>query len=162
MDNKFQEQYDWQDKHIDEVIKILNKNLHLISEIRRSSFEEDTRFGKDIVLSFDSGDIAVRMRKDTIYRDLTIRSYKDTGYKTEIDKIKEGYTKWYFYCWFENNIMVEWWLIDVDKIRNSNILDTILDKYNGKGISNKDGSYFIAINKEELISIDAIVDTRKR
>jgi hypothetical protein len=94
----------------------------------------------------DSGEIAVRIRRANVrWRDLTIRSRIGHA-KTEIHKIREGFGRYYLYCWTnESNIISDWILVDLNQLRESGLLE------NRKEITNKDGyTAFINIPAIEL------------
>lgn len=76
----------------------------------------------------------------------TVRSSLPTGNRTELDKLKEGYAKYYFYGWTtDEDEIQDWILVDLDKVRQKNILDI-----NWTERSNKDGTKFICIPARQL------------
>ena len=93
--------------------------------------------------------ISVRIRKNNYiqYNDLTIRSKSKNGYKTEIDKIKEGNSQIYFYAYMSNdeNSLEKIYICDVDSIRNL----YKKNKYNQERFNN-DGTAFIAFKFKDI------------
>ena len=101
-------------------------------------------------------DIAIRILREKKYDTFTIRSYRSSGSKTELQKLKEGYSRWYFFGWCKNNVLDDWIIIDVDFLRESGLLDgfeTIMNKDNTTG--------FIAIPIKDLAFCQCIVASKK-
>lgn len=137
----------WADIHTDEVIKILKENaIQHIIKIDVSDPEDDMGKATDMVIKVTGGDVAVRLRTgERPERDLTIRSY-NKGYKTELEKLRDGFGDWYFYAWFgPDNHISEWLLADINQMRISEILD--VPRFE---IPNGDGTKFISITIDEL------------
>lgn len=148
----YQNDKEWAAVYINQV---KNKILGISSQlafVNDATFEEDTTQATDLILNTIQGKIAVRLRRSSCtFRDLTIRAKRDTGIKTELEKIKEGWGRWYFYGWVSNeNIIKEYIFIDLNKLRETTLLERTL-------IDNKDGTYFIAISKKELEDNDCLV-----
>jgi hypothetical protein len=99
---------------------------------------------------------------DCPWRDLTIRSRRDTKAKTELAKIKEGHGFRYFYGWIDDNDkIVEWMLIDLDKLRASGLLEKPRREIPNKDKDgNPDGTYFICIKSIELFNADCTIAYR--
>jgi hypothetical protein len=114
----------------------------------------DLKHATDLTLKVTGGDIAARLRFPPCkYRDLTIRAQRDTGARTELAKIREGFAYRYFYGWIdENNNIAEWILVDLDKVREAGLLDKERCL-----IPNGDGTYFISITVKELRDVDSII-----
>lgn len=148
----------WSDQFIPEIVNILENNAKYLLKIRVSSEDKDKTEATDLQLKVDSGDIAVRVLREKKYETLTIRAYRSSGAKTELQKIKEGYCRWYFFGWCKDDKLSEWIIIDLDKLRESGLLDEY------KTIMNKDGTTgFIAIPLRDLIFKDCLIafDTAK-
>jgi hypothetical protein len=143
----------WSDLYIPQVKKILSTLIpHLIS-IRIASEEQDTREATDMVATFSTGKIAIRIRRpDCLFRDLTIRSQRANGMKTELAKIREGYGTHYFYAWTTpSNTIGEWILVDLYQLRKSPLLDK-------PAIPNTDKTtWFIPIKIAELREYDCLI-----
>lgn len=136
--------WDWADKYMDQVEMILRMNAMYLLDIRIANKQKDTEESTDLVITVNGGDVAVRLRRPHYdYRDLTIRAR--AGAKTEIDKIKAGFAKWYLYGWVSDDTIQEWMLVDLDIVRNKGLLN------DRDIIPNTDGrTGFIAIPHTEL------------
>jgi len=96
----FNNDWNWQLQYIKDVKDILRSQLLKIIDIEITSPEKDMGECTDIIIKSASKNVSVRLRRrNCSFRDLTIRAY-NKGYKTEIDKIKEGYGDWYFMVGF--------------------------------------------------------------
>lgn len=87
----------WSDKFLPEIKMILG--LHLIGE---PPIEEDCERNTDlIVLKMDAVRIACRIRRYEYFskypNEITIRSSRPSGIKTELTKILEGWGDYFFY-----------------------------------------------------------------
>ena len=135
----------WADQYIKQVKEKIISISSKLAFVNTAGFEKDTKFSTDLILKTIQGDSAVRLRRSHIkFRDLTIRAKRDSGVKTELEKIKKGWGRWYFYGWVSQQDKIEDWIfVDLNKLRKTNLLDRSL-------IDNKDGTYFIAISKKEL------------
>ena len=61
--------------------------------------EQDRTEGFDYRIHTRLGDVAARIRRPCTYRDITIRSILDSGFRTKIDKLRLGHAQLYFYGW---------------------------------------------------------------
>ena len=130
-----------------------------IVKVEIATPDEDMKQSTDLKVTVTAGDVAVRVRRfnpdfcDKKYHDLTIRAFNE-GYKTELDKLQEGFARWYLYAWANvNGGFNDWILVDIDKMRESGLFDT-----NRKVKMNKDGTTgFVAYNLSELVNVDALV-----
>lgn len=143
--------WNFSEKYIPEIKNILKKNAMHIVDIEIASPEDDMKHATDLRVKISGGNIAVRIRRSMYsYRDLTIRSYKN-GYKTELDKLREGFGDWYLYAW-ENkmqNGLAEYILIDLAAARP--LFFTQLNERD-----NNDGTRFAIITIPELEKYSAI------
>ena len=154
----------WSDRHLEQAKNILRKNAHLLIKFPEADKEQDIKQATDILMDVGIGSIAIRARHGTNFRDLTIRTQSWGDHKNEIDKLREGYVKWYLYMWFDcdedcdgqNCTPVDYLLVDVDKLRMTEVLN---DSYiKPKEIVNKDGeTSFYPIDLHDIV--DCIVDT---
>jgi hypothetical protein len=153
---KFEKQFNWSLKFNPKIKKIVKSLADKIVSVRDATPHEDMTQSTDLVIKVDVGTIAARVRKKNYtfnkYPDVTIRSYSK-GYKTEIDKIKEGWASWYIYAWSEFD---NWIFYDIDKVRKSGLLNKDFNE-----LSNYDGTKFIVIPVNNLSLINAIVDCSK-
>lgn len=142
------------DSYLPEVIEILKRNAMHIVTIRVAPEEQDIQQATDMLIEVTGGSVAVRVRRPyKNIRDLTIRSRIRYGGITELAKLRAGYGDWYLYCWTgENEKIAEWILVDINKMRSSRILDEPRPE-----ISNRDGTFFVAIPTSELCANDCIV-----
>lgn len=140
-------------QHMDAIKGILYDNaMHFIS-VKVAPDILDMKTATDLIIGIESGDVAVRIRRNNCrYRDLTIRAHRDSGVETEIDKIRNGFARWYLYGWSLNGReLEEWILVDLDVLRNAGLLE------NRSIIMNNDGTGFIAISQYELNLNNCIV-----
>lgn len=144
--NLYKQDRAWGDSYAPQVFNILNPLIPLCVDLYIADVEMDNKQATDFTIKMRGGSIAVRLRRPRYsYRDLTIRAHRENGMKTELAKIKEGHAFRYFYGWTdsEHNIS-EWILVDLNKLRTTNLLDK-------KPIANTDGATsFIAISVKEL------------
>jgi len=149
----YEKDRNWSDKYLEQVAAILKKNASDLIVISIAPDEIDRTGATDMIIRIDGGDVAVRLRRDNCtYRDLTIRSKRASGYKTELSKILEGFGDWYLYGWTNVlGIVDEWIIVSLIKLRNSGLL------IGRKDISNYDGTFFIAISAKELIEKECLV-----
>ena len=134
----------WSDSLIDQVKSVLEKHAGKLLSIQVAPRDEDVKHATDLIIKVQGGDVAVRLRRDCRYRDLTIRAKRDSNAPTELEKIKAGFAHWYFYGWTAHNKIIDWMLVDLDRLRRSGLLE------NRPLISNHDGTFFIAIPRSEL------------
>jgi len=136
----------WSDQFIPAMRKIIGPHL-----LETSSFEVDTQQAADLVV-FRARDvtIACRVRRhgyaERYPYDFTIRSARDSGARTELEKFTDGWGDWMFYGHAAQNdpIVERWWLIDLDAWRAAMIRDhksiVMVETPNG------DGTHFIAFD----------------
>lgn len=139
---------EWEESYHTQVISILTSLMPLLAKIKIATPEDDKKRATDFAVEVDRGTVAVRLRRSNCtFRDLTIRSYRENGMKTELAKIKEGYAYRYFYAWTdEHHVIKEWILVDLDRVRDLGLLDTV-----GPSIPNTDNeTHFIAISIRQL------------
>lgn len=141
-------------KYLPQIERILKDNAKYIIRIVVAPQEKDIHKATDFIIQVDSGDVAVRLRnwsKWTIKREWTVRSKLDSGYETELSKLKKGYARWYLYGWVQDDVVFSWMLIDLDIVRKEKILDmSWKEKANRDDYGKPDGTYFIIIPNEYL------------
>lgn len=125
--------------------------------LQPSPFEIDTREAADlIVLRAEPVTIGVRIRRPGYERfahEFTIRSHRDNGAKTELEKIMRGWCGWFFYGHGDDGhgdpVLSRWMLVDMKVWRfalqargypRAKERGAIVEKSNG------DGTHFIACN----------------
>lgn len=157
----FAQGFAFAEKHMSAVRKELGSlPLKLFIDIDTAPAKRDMEEATDLILSVNGGDIAVRVRRNKFWLkglrfgfDLSIRA-ECRGHKTEIDKLQEGFGKWYFYGYSSNDSggLVEWWLLDLDTVRGTNILTGNYPVYpNGDGTAGK----YIPLDK--LDELDCVI-----
>lgn len=152
----FANDFDWQKKYYSQIARILKMNASKIVKVAIADEQADTKEATDFVVTLKGGSIAVRIRKDvgSKYHDLTIRSKRRSGAETELQKIKKGYVDFYLYIWTNNESITDWWLVDVNCLHSSGLLDTPR-----REIWNRDGgSAFIAFVASELENAGALIN----
>lgn len=134
------------------VESILKANAQYFINVSVANPEQDMKQATDFVVVIDGGEIAVRIRRDNCkWRDLTIRS-TNNGHKTEIHKIREGWARYYLYCWTSGRKEIgEWMLVDLNKVRELELLE------NRSEIPNYDGTWFITIPYKELADKECVL-----
>lgn len=146
---------DWQRRYLPQVKRILKDNAAEFISVEEASDDEDKHHATDFNIIIVGGVVAVRIRRsDCRYRDWTIRSRILQG-KTELAKLLDGYGDWYLYCWTNKNAVIkEWILIDLERVRSSNLLNIITKK---PDIPNGDGTYFKSVSIGELNINDCLL-----
>lgn len=149
----FKDNWNFQLNYYKTVETLLKRNAEYFISVSVATQEQDMKRATDFVVKIEGGDIAVRIRRKYYkYRDLTIRS-KNGIYKTEIDKLKEGWARYYLYCWETDDSKIdEWMLVDMNMVRTMKLLEGRQEKYN------KDGkTAFICIPFHELNNNNCIL-----
>lgn len=149
----FKQNWDFQSRYYSKIESIIKQNAGEFISVTVADTETDMKRATDFVIKVTGGDIAVRIRRaDKPWRDLTIRSYNN-GYKTEIHKLREGFGRFYLYCWEnDKHELSEWVLVDLDKLRETGLLDK-----QRKQFENRDGTTcFIAFGIRELEQVGCI------
>ncbi len=150
--NEFDINWNWQLAYMDDIKAILKSQAMHIVDIQIASPDEDLKQSTDLKIKITTGDVAVRIRRDIPWRDLTIRA-KNGNSKTELHKLRDGYCDWYLYLWTEDDKIVEWVFIDINKMREA---DMFSDQRSVK--MNKDGyTGFIKYTIQELENNNCII-----
>ena len=119
-----------------------------------SSLEQDRTQAADLVtLIARNMTIGCRVRRpgygDRYPGEFTIRSERDTGARTELEKILEGWGDWFFYGHANGQSIYPWWLIDLNVFRaHVMLLITGVAGYESDGVlwgqrRNSDGTSFL-------------------
>lgn len=137
-----------------QVEGIIRYNIGRLVDIRLAPYADDAKKATDLVISIDSGTVALRVRDAGCpFRDFTIRSSVPSGKQTELHKLREGYGRWYLYCWrTRSGVIRDWILVDMDKMRASGLLYR-----ERQDIKNPDGTCFRVFTIDELRKNDCIV-----
>ena len=140
----------WADSHFAAAERIAISVLVDIKKItiRKSSESEDRTQATDGVLQTDRGDIGMRFRRETDFRDFTLRLSRPEGIKTEVEKVREGWPRWYLYGWTDRETIREWVFIDMDTFRKFvNLSDAALAP---RVKRNRDETEFVFWTLEEI------------
>lgn len=144
------EDRNWSDQFIPAIRNIVGPLL-----VVPSSFEVDTKQAADlIVLKAKDMAIAARVRRigysDKYPFEFTVRSKRDSGSKTEMSKLLEGWGDWMFYGHADNNpgALSRWMVIDLHKWRKELLYEGYQKGWSSlaQTKSNNDGTYFIAFD----------------
>lgn len=144
----YQRDRQWESRYAEKVKAILKMLLRHLVKISIAPLEKDTKEATDFIIETEGLGTAVRLRRPGCkHRDLTLRSDRSNGAKTELAKIIEGFASRYFYGWTDiHGEIPEWILVDLDKMRASSLLTT-----SRKPIHNLDGkTSFISFSLKEL------------
>jgi CRISPR/Cas system CSM-associated protein Csm4 (group 5 of RAMP superfamily) len=149
----FRKNWNFQVGYYSQIKDLIKQNAMYFISIEVADKETDSKKATDFVVRVVGGDIAVRIRRASQkHRDLTIRSYNN-GYRTELQKIKEGFGRFYLYCWEnEKNELAEWMLVDLNLLRTSGALENRHEFINEDRITR-----FIAIPTNYLKSTNCLV-----
>lgn len=136
----------WSDAFIPAMKQIVGPLL-----LEPSSFEIDTKQATDlVVLRARDHMIAARVRR-TGYADrypfeFTVRSARDSGSRTELEKLVDGWGDWMFYGHAASNGFGfdRWFVINLHHFRAALIRDKKQIVYQKK--SNFDGTHFISFD----------------
>jgi len=147
---------EWSDVMIPQIKRIVGPYL-----LEEASFENDAKQATDLmILNARDKRIAARVRRngyaDQYPYEFTIRSNRDSGSKTELEKIINGFGDWMFYGHANNeNKICRWWLIDLCAFRAGLIRDLATIKKEKK--SNGDGTHFFAFDLRSFRRSPAIL-----
>lgn len=144
----------WSDRFIPAMRQIIGPFL-----LEQSSFDVDTKQATDlVVLRARDHMIAARVRRhgyaDRYPFEFTIRSHRDSGAKTELEKLVDGWGDWMFYAHSDAAAtgFTRWWLIDLHAWRAALIRDSAYrSSGRNSGIAwkqqdNRDGTRFVAFD----------------
>lgn len=119
--NEFQWDFDWQLQYLDEIKGIVGPLL-----LQQASIERDQNEATDLlVLKARDMRIACRVRRSGFAErypwDITFRSYRPTGARTEYQKVfEDGWADWFFYGHAMDGQIIglsRWLLVDLDAVR---------------------------------------------
>jgi hypothetical protein len=110
----------WSDQYLPAVRAIVGPRL-----LVPAPFDADVQRATDlVVMRAQHLDVAVRIRRYKYlaqYADqFTIRKSRDTGTKTELEKIMDGFADWFFYGFAAEKGagLAAWVLVDLDLLRS--------------------------------------------
>lgn len=119
--SEFNVNWDWQLAFMADIKAILKSQAMNIVDIQVSTPEEDLKHSTDLKIKITAGDVAVRIRRDIPWRELTIRACSG-GNMTEIHKLRAGYGDWYLYLWTGSDRIIDWILVNINKMRSAGLL----------------------------------------
>src|SRR3990167_636534 len=137
--------YEKYKKELENIIRKVVAFKLITIDIDRATEEQDMKQVTDLVVNVrldNKVDLAIRVRE---WKDWYSESYKDevsiraripTGGKTEIDKIKDGWGRYYLYCWGDGENILNFIYFDIEKARNEGVFEEGYSvKLNGDGTS---------------------------
>jgi hypothetical protein len=151
----------WSDRYIGAIRQIVGPLL-----LEPASFEVDTKQATDlVVLRARDHMIAARIRRsgyaDRYPYEFTIRSHRDSGARTELEKLVDGWGDWFFYghADADNQSLSRWMVIDLHSWRAALIRDGMRNASELKWVkkSNFDGTHFVAFDVRSFPSTPQIV-----
>lgn len=146
----------WSDQFLDAIRYIVGPHL-----LMPSPLEVDTKEAADlIVLRARDMTVACRVRRhgyeDRYPWEFTIRSHRDSGARTELAKIVEGWGDWMLYAHASEvpGTLSKWFLIDLHEWRAELQRDAwraannkpLRHGHSLRNISNGDGTHFVAFD----------------
>jgi hypothetical protein len=142
----YEQDRSWSDQFIPCMKRIIGPRL-----LEPSSVEVDTKQAADLVV-FRARDvtIACRVRRhgyaDRYPFEFTVRSARDSGARTELEKLTDGWGDWMFYghAAASGPTITRWWLLDLSAWRSALIRDR--DRIVMHKQSNGDGTHFVAFD----------------
>jgi hypothetical protein len=153
MTEPWQDDKQWADVMRPQVEDHLRPIVGEIVELRDATAEQDRSEGFDYVIATKIGNVACRLRRPCSYRDVTIRSYRPSGVRTEIDKLRDGHAQLYFYGWVNEagSRFRDYVVFDVARFLAAGLLEEASE------IPNVDGTRFRAIPVVRLFSVAGCV-----
>lgn len=138
----------WSDRFVPEIKRIVGPYLLEESDIYRDQLENTDL----IILNARDKTIACRVRRHgylaSFPNQFTIRLHRESGAKTEMEKIMDGLGDWMFYG--HSNVSEDgfdaWWIINLDSLRSHMIREKYEQfgtRYRRGTASNGDGTSFI-------------------
>lgn len=149
---------EWADTFLPEIERVLRSASPYMVTVEIATDDDDQRHATDYVLRVSSGAVACRVRDAARcpWRDLTLRSGRDSGATTELGKILKGWADWYLYAWADGDRFIDWVLVDLGAFRChwSALQASGTTRYAGGGTS------FLAIPVAALESVPGLVVAR--
>lgn len=145
--NKYYDDRKWSDIMIPQIKTIVGPCL-----LESASFENDAKQATDlIILNARDKRIAARVRRvgyaEKYPFEFTIRSHRETGSSTELEKIINGFGDWLFYGHADCNDQINfWWLINLSAFRAALIRDRNFKQIKFHKKANGDGTHFYAFD----------------
>lgn len=144
----YEQDRSWSDRYISTIKRLLGPQL-----LEPAAHEWDTTRATDLtVLRARNLCIAARVRRagyaDRYPYDITLRSARDSGARTELEKIVDGWGDMMFYGHADatGDDFTRWWLIDLHAFRAALIRDRGDDSLRWSQRSNGDGTHFVTFD----------------
>jgi hypothetical protein len=143
----------WADIFRPQIEELLRPIVGEIVELRDATDEQDRTEGFDYVIATRIGNVACRLRRPTEYRDVTIRSYRPSRIRTEIDKLRDGHAQLYFYGWVDGTgtRFADYVVFDVPRFLAAGLLEQ------AREITNADGTRFRPIPAGRFFGVPGCV-----
>jgi len=142
----WEDDYMWQLTRRNKVEATIRYVAGDIINIEEANTHKDTKEATDYIVKVSSGDIACRIRREGYWPnpgDFTIRVDRPSGAQTELEKIRNGFARWYLYAWDDElsaRYFEYWVFVDLDAVRGAGLLEREYPEF-----TNPDGTKFIAI-----------------
>jgi hypothetical protein len=172
-DENFRRDFKWSFPFGNDIEKILKDKLN-VKAVREADIKEDRTTATDYIVTTWSGDeirVACRIRRPVRIggrniRDLSIRCNRvifGKKYETEIDKLNKVKEKSvYLMMWTENDVIVDYSLIDINRMRALELFDkeVLKKKYSKYPTWNKDGeTAAVYFSTNMLYGLGCIIDS---
>ena len=129
----FKSNWNFAERHLPSIQQKLQQlPAGVFLDFQTAEMQKDYEEATDLILRVAGGTMAVRVRSRKHWElgakygfDWSVR-YKIGRHKTEIHKLREGFADWYFYAYSADGRgeLQAWWLIDLDAVRNKDILNS--------------------------------------
>lgn len=124
----YEDSREWADGYLPEIGRVIRSYpvVGSIVSIKVANDEQDRQCATDYIVTVSNGDIGCRIREWKywkLYGDITLRYERPSGIPTEFEKILNGYGRWYLYAWAKGDGFGAWVFIDLDKLRESGLLE---------------------------------------
>lgn len=170
LDRKTEEDWNWADEReplIENAVRSVGGKIINIKVAERS---KDLEKATDYIIQIKSGEIACRVRRPKdrhgnniyeTYGDVTFRCSRPSGVKTEIQKLIEGFARWYLYAWTKDKENPEqfkkWIFFDLDVLRQRDLLKKWRKEKPRKWNKDDSSEFLYNIMPNEIRNVGAIV-----
>jgi hypothetical protein len=153
------EDKEWTERWTPQIIDVIRSLAHRIVDVKAALPDQDRNHATDYIIKVEVGDIACRLRR--IERcprlDFTIRSHRPSQVKTELQKLQEGFARFYLYGWIERESeWHKWVFVDLNRCREYGLFRRLW-----RSKTNRDGTQFIFIPWSVVASIGAVIAISK-
>ena len=147
----FQRDKQWSDRWTPLIQQLLAPLL-----LRPSSLKVDQTEAADLCLATENVRIGCRVRAQKYAEkygtQFTIRSSRDTGAKTELEKIVDGWGDWMFYGFeYSPTKLSPWFVVDLRAFRAALVRSPKIQAKSREQITNRgDGTSFVAFDLKDF------------